>query len=276
MRRNAMLFCVLIIPVLISAQEADYKPGKFIHLNADVVHSGTIMSKGVILDTDSLIPNLLKSDLKFLISDYNPTTKKYVISLHPSFAPLEFKKDPSKTEVENENARRELIKKDLSSYYNNRTFTVDGLELINKSELYEPLELLTLGALTLPFKFRVQDEMTFETSFNINMLINWLIPWGWNRGLHLQAGSGFGSVKLSNRNTAIIAEGNDIQAETLSLLGGVMYQHKRAQIGIYGGVDYIDNQKNYQWDHHGKLWLAFGIGYQLFKIDLGDKNENKQ
>ena len=55
MRRNAMLFCVLIIPVLISAQEADYKPGKFIHLNADVVHSGTIMSKGVILDTDSLI-----------------------------------------------------------------------------------------------------------------------------------------------------------------------------------------------------------------------------
>ena len=68
----------------------------------------------------------------------------------------------------------------------------------------------------------------------------------------------------------------NINAATLTMFGGMMLQYKKVQAGIYFGVDHINNQNHYQWKNNGNLWIGFGVGYQLFNVNLEDsKKENK-
>ena len=60
------------------------------------------------------------------------------------------------------------------------------------------------------------------------------------------------------------------------MLVGLMIQYKKVQAGIYFGTDFINNQTFYQWNYQGKPWFAFGVGYQLFNVGLGQDDKNKE
>ncbi|WP_109300148.1 hypothetical protein [Aquimarina sp. AU474] len=49
-------------------------------------------------------------------------------------------------------------------------------------------------------------------------------------------------------------------------------EYKRVQVGLYTGVDYINNNPTYQWDHNGDVWLGFGIGFNVFQTPIGNES----
>ena len=51
-------------------------------------------------------------------------------------------------------------------------------------------------------------------------------------------------------------------ALTLSI-GGVL-EFSQVQVGVFVGVDYINNNKEIDWNYQGKPWFSVGLGYSLF------------
>jgi len=186
----------------------------------------------------------------------------------------------SKTRIEDEKSknRENLFSKDL--YYNYKLFNITKTEFLTKMEdasQYDLPDRINIGILTLPFKFRFTGTQSFESDFNINSTAS-VRTWSLGGGhLFLQMGAGIGGVELTDVNTKGIVDKSSIKANALSMMVGAMVQYKKIQAGIYLGVDYINNQTFYQWEYQGKPWLAFGVGYQLFNVGLGqDKTQKNQ
>lgn len=164
-------------------------------------------------------------------------------------------------------------KGDKMEYYNDKIFNITDEEFQIKAIEYEPDDRLSIGILALPFKFRPQGDKSFESNFNMNSTLN--VRLSQNRHWYWQIGAGIGGVDLNSNNTVSISAGEDIKANALGLLTGFMLQYKKVQAGLYIGLDYINNQKHYQWTNNGKPWFSIGIGYQLFDVGLS-KSKNGQ
>ena len=91
--------------------------------------------------------------------------------------------------------------------------------------------------------------------------------------MNLQIGAGIGSVNLNSSNASGITDGKAQDVATLNFFSGLMLEYKKVQAGIYVGVDQINNQSEYQWNSNGNLWFGFGIGFNVFKISLGEKEK---
>lgn len=57
---------------------------------------------------------------------------------------------------------------------------------------------------------------------------------------------------------------------------GIMLQYKKVQAGLYLGADQINNQSKNNWESNGKVWLAFGMGFQIFQFDIAGEKAEKQ
>lgn len=158
--------------------------------------------------------------------------------------------------------------------YNNKLYTVSQKNLEEAYEVYKPKERLSVGLLTLPFKARPQDKFSFDTEFNLNTTLNFYLFRVYNSSFNLQIGTGIGDMNLNPSNSEI-EEKKSQNVSTLSLFGGAMISYKKVQAGLYIGVDHINNQAQYQWKHNGNLWFGFGVGFNVFKISIGEKLENK-
>lgn len=167
-----------------------------------------------------------------------------------------------------------------SRLYNNKVFKIakSDYDKYSKTTINEVTELpdrMTVGLLTLPFKFRPQKETAFDTEFNINTTLNVrLFSVFNNTSAYVQIGAGIGSTNLNSKNASGIGD-KPQDVSLLSLHTGFMVQYKRVQAGLYLGVDHINNQTDYQWKHQGKPWFGFGVGYEIFKIDLGEKKQKE-
>lgn len=53
-----------------------------------------------------------------------------------------------------------------------------------------------------------------------------------------------------------------------------MLDYKKAQFGVYVGVDYINNASNYDWQNHRDVWFSIGIGYDIFSATIATKKSN--
>ncbi|MEL0649917.1 hypothetical protein V6246_00700 [Algibacter sp. TI.3.09] len=146
------------------------------------------------------------------------------------------------------------IYKMSSSDYTNRTKPANGKEI------------LRFGALALPLKLRSSDgEINFETDLNVNFALairlnesfinDWDLTW--------QLGFGFGSTDLTSTNSSI-EQGKDQSVQILTGLTGLNLNFKGIQIGLYTGVDYINNQSQYNWKYNGNMFLSAGIGFNIF------------
>lgn len=264
-------------------QEVKFKPGDLIQLKTLTQHKGTDVNDSIVLDFESFEPNYLQTNISFEIVKIDSIENKYWLTVSPNFKErkcnrfLFFKRKCRDYSSWKANA---IEKKDKSAFYNNKIFSVSEVEFLAKAEIaekYQPDDRVSFGLITLPFKFRMFDDKSFETNFNLNTTLNIRLTQLWNAGFYAQFGAGIGNTNLYNGNAPGVDPGEEINAAALTILSGVMLQYKKVQAGLYIGWDHINNQKNYQWQYNGKPWLGFGVGYQLFKIDLGgDKKQNKQ
>lgn len=166
-------------------------------------------------------------------------------------------------------------RKDFSEYYNEKIYTISKSDFDLSAEKVEEKKRISVGLLTLPFKARPQDDFSFDTEFNINTTMNIALHYFGDYALNFQFGAGIGSVGLNTSNASGLMENQDQDVSTLTFLSGLMLSHKSLQIGLYAGVDHINNQANYNWDSNGNIWLAFGIGYDLFDVATAN-TVNKQ
>lgn len=234
------------------------------------------------LDTIRFIPNYLEAGTGFKIVGIDKENKEYSLRVYPLFDELRCKKWWFfYGKCKNDSARIANAKKrgDKSFFYNGKIFHVSENQILRADivEQAPPQDRVSFGLITLPFKFRMFDDKSFETNFNLNTTLNVRIKQLWSAGIYAQVGAGIGNTNLYNSNAPGVDPNEEINAAALTILSGVMLQYKKVQAGLYIGWDHINNQDRYQWKYNGKPWLGFGVGYQLFKIDLGgDKKQNKQ
>lgn len=161
--------------------------------------------------------------------------------------------------------------------YNNKIFTISRADYDKFAEIIDEEEdekesIVSIGLLTLPFKARPQKEFAFDTEFNFNSTLNIrFCKLSKNYSFNWQFGAGIGTVGLNPDNAKGIEIGESTDVSTVTLLTGFMFQHKNVQFGLYSGLDFINNQDNYKWGGHGNPWVAVGIGFNIFKIDINNK-----
>jgi len=211
---------------------------------------------------NTISANQLPKGYKYFIADIND--KDIILK------PLNFKLYNTKRILRRDRRKNFLSRKimDKSLYgvlYNDKKFSVNRA-VFYRSATYESIKMpdrVSFGLLTLPFKFRMFDDKSFETNFNLNTTLNVRVKQLWSAGIYVQFGAGIGNTNLYNGNAPGVDPGEEINAAALTILSGVMLQYKKVQAGLYIGWDHINNQKNYQWQYNGKPWLGFGVGYQL-------------
>lgn len=234
----------------------EIKIGQHFTFKAPAKHTETDIKKAEIYDVATKNPNYLEDGIKYEIVDISE--KNVTLKVDPPFRVLE---EGSST-----------IPK--ASYYNYKLFTITKEEFWAKAEnIPEKPDRFSVGILTLPFKFRPQDEKTFEAQFNLNSTLNWRVGKFYSTDFYIQIGAGLGSVELNSNNSLGIEADKNINAATLTMFSGLMLQYKKVQAGIYCGVDQINNQRHYQWRNNGNMWFGFGVGYQLFNVDLGGESK---
>ncbi|WP_159090868.1 hypothetical protein [Aquimarina aquimarini] len=141
----------------------------------------------------------------------------------------------------------------------------------------------SIGLLTLPFKARpVRSEgggtgnLEFDTEFNLSSTLNIRLTEIQKASFNLQLGAGIGSVGLNKNNANSLPDEEPQDVTTLTGLTGIMLQYKKVQFGLYAGVDYINNQKTFDWQSNGNIWFGVGIGYQIFNLQFSEQNGNSQ
>lgn len=262
MRSLIIAFFVLMVSGVMRGQ---YEIGQTIVFNTYTKHSltntfQTTVNVNALIDTINFRPIFLAPYIRFNIVDID---SQYVSLVAQPYN------------------RSRKVKKidDLSYYYNNKLYKVlkeEFMVKVNDASYYDLPDRFSIGILTLPFKFRPQKEMSFDSDFNLNTTLAIRLFTLGGGHMYTQIGAGIGGVELSKNNAAIV-DGEAIKANALTGLLGVMLQYKKVQTGLYVGTDFINNQSHYQWQYQGKPWLALGIGYQLFGVGLGSgKNSNNQ
>ncbi|WP_025742593.1 hypothetical protein [Aquimarina pacifica] len=216
----------------------------------------------------------LKANVLFTVVSIDATVAKEVELQAIPFSPVRAKK-----------RERMLEKKGFiynSELYNNKIYKIDYSDFNDYAVIGElngtnENDRLSIGILTLPFKARPQspNDLRFDTEFNLNTTLNFRV---WNFGnarFNLQGGAGLGSIGLDPSNADGIEETGSLDAGILSFLGGAMIQYKNVQFGAYFGVDYINNNITYKWNHNGDVWFGVGIGYSIFNISIPNKSNTQ-
>lgn len=268
-----ILFTILILPSNCLAQDKlNPKVGDTIILKSycKVLSSGSFLNTGTkTAANDNKFLESLEPNVKFIINGIDASTVDLVA--------LDYQ--PLSTSGLAKLQKRKPGTFEKSLYYNGKIYTISRAEF-NDSAARKPKDdtILNIGLLTLPFKARPQDNFSFDTEFNINTTLSIRFYefrktktyWNW------QLGAGIGTVGLNASNAAGITGEESQDVALLSLSTGIMLQYRKVQAGIYIGVDQINNQNKYQWQSNGNMWFGFGIGFNVFKISLGedDKNSN--
>lgn len=208
----------------------------------------------------------MTEDMETLVVEYlEPNVNFYIVaidSMHVKLRAPDFKKISSsrRTRLEDNNIAVQ------GDYYNGKFYTITLENFIAFAEKVEPKDKISIGLLTLPFKARPQDDFSFDTQFNLNSTLN--IRFGDVSGVsyYYQFGAGVGSVNLNPGNAGGVSDSETQDVSVLTFFNGIMLEYKKIQVGVYAGFDQINNQKNYDWQSNGNVWLGFGIGYNLFKL----------
>jgi len=249
MKKN---YLFLLLLSLITTFSFAQKEGDLITLKAYC----KVLSVENIRGNDSITNNFLEPYIKFLVNNISADT----IALKA----LNF----------DDGEKASIYSQDKAKIYNNKIYYISKSEFDKSATIIEKKERLSVGLLTLPFKARPQDDFSFDTEFNLSTTLNWNARSIYDAHINLQIGAGIGSVNLNASNAAGITDLKAQDVACLNLFSGVMIEYKKVQAGLYIGVDQINNQSQYRWNHNGKIWFGFGIGFNVFSISLGKEKEN--
>lgn len=274
----------------------DYEVGDLIKFKSSIAIKGKENATSIISKTDSIL-NRLHANVYFTIEDINdsivivtaiPFNEKVTKSKEQYYkdsigdkSVIVKKKggviqkvyhnpdlDKNKSILEKADAN-ELKKKDKTSYaslYNGEIFKVYKDKFNKAYEKVTPFERVTLGVLSLPIKLRPQGKVSFDTHFNIGATVGYRLNKNKlkSSAIYAQLGLNIGSTQLNSSNSTIGDE-EEINTTLATVITGLMFQYKKIQVGFYSGLDFISNQKEYEWDYHSKPWLSLGIGIDLFQ-----------
>ncbi|MGC4042003.1 MAG: hypothetical protein QM710_14760 [Flavobacterium sp.] len=251
-------FWVVILLYLQNANAQNFAPGDVIKFTANVPFSGNAKLNPTVNLANAT--NYADVGTKFRIVSINAANVE-VIALNYNV--------PSANTFANRAADVAKGKTHVpfkSEVYNGIIYTLKRSDFDAFAIRVENHDRWAVGLLSLPFKARPQDGMSFDTEFNLNLTLNTYLFQVRGSSLNLQAGAGIGSVGLNTSNASGMTNDEAEDVALLTGLAGVMIQYKRVQIGLYAGVDFINNQKHYNWESNGNLWLGFGVGYDLFQV----------
>jgi len=269
------ILLTLLIPITANSQ---IKKGDVVRVLSDLQTTSSI----------NLTDDLTKYETRS--SDYSietiPSGYLYSVKSKTSDAiklmPLNFKKYTI-NRIKRRNKRfgfldnMSLDKSIYSNLYNNKIFEVKSKDFEHFIEKVEDKDIpkfpsrISIGVITLPFKYRPKGEGSFNTEFNINTTVNIRLISVYSSHLYAQLGTGFGSVNLNKSNSGL-TEDTVQDSQTLSFLSGLMLQYNRIQFGMYAGFDKINNQSSVKWKNNGEIWIGFGAGYNLFKNKEEESN----
>jgi len=243
----------------ISANAQEFKVRDVITFVTSVpIESKEIAYQGMTAELQAKVKNYLDPGVKFYIVAINDKTVKLIAA-------------DFKTVSDERKARLQANAIPIQSeYYNGKFYTITLENLIAFAEKVEPKDKISIGLLTLPFKARLQEEFAFDTEFNLNSTLNIRLGEVAGMSFHYQFGAGVGSVNLNTGNANGLTETQAQDVSILTFFNGFMVEFNKIQVGLYAGVDHINNQKNYDWQSHGNIWLGFGLGYNLFKLSSSE------
>ncbi|WP_299122995.1 hypothetical protein [uncultured Winogradskyella sp.] len=264
LKKNLSLIFLIFFLSILNAQES----GEIIKLTADVpVDSGaTIIGVTTNIDTANNNRIYLEAGYKYKIIRITSN----IVELRA----INF--DDTSNWFSSDSSDAENQKK--ISEYNGKIYTISR---VNFDRFYEGLDLtkkndrISIGILSLPFKARPDDNLGFDTEFNFNSTVSFKLGSFLGTSFNIQLGAGIGTVGLNESNTSYTGEGT-IQPQdvsTLTILTGLMLQYERVQVGLYLGWDHINNQSVFNWQSNGDKWIGFGVGFSVFKVNLGKREE---
>lgn len=143
---------------------------------------------------------------------------------------------------------------------------LEGFGMIEKGS-FSP----TYGAMTLPFKYRVETEEVLKDVALSGLGGVQLNTEKGNFHVALVTGVGISSVEVDSANT----EGNETARSdrgSITVPVGLVLDWHHLQIGVFGGWDWLFDNKEAGWIHNGKPWLAIGIGMGIYSEQLQKKN----
>ncbi|WP_299522498.1 hypothetical protein [Winogradskyella sp.] len=251
-----ILLTILFLNPILKAQ--NFKVGDLVKLSNTV----PVINSSIDVYSDDAnnvkVLNFLESGVIFRVVDISDTEVK-VIAL-----PFEVKTGKQKKNFK-EKKPDEKIK---SEYYNDKVYSISLKNFNAFAVSYVIPDRISVGLLTLPFRARPQDDFSFHTEFNLSTAVNFKLGSFKGSTFNWQFGAGISSVGLNSENSLGIESGESQDVATLTLFTGPMLQYKKVQIGLYLGVDQINNQSNYQWKSNGNLWLGFGVGFDVFSVSV--------
>jgi hypothetical protein len=127
---------------------------------------------------------------------------------------------------------------------------------------------ITGGQITLPFKIRKKPEndafrMTTDVTLGgfVGLRHHFEGKKDWFLTVPMTGGLTF--INLNNGNTALDRSFEDTEVVPgLTWSTGLILQLEQYTLGLMFGKDYASEIGN-QWEHHGKLWWSFGIGFSF-------------
>jgi len=280
-----LLPIVAILYLSTSAQKYKYKPGDIIKTKTSIFVNDSKSDELYSVSTEKKEDesklfkfdlNKIESNILLRIVKIDSINNKYSVQA------LNFKVYKKKKFI-NRNNKYHFVDRGLSDktinadLYNNKTFEIDKNSLENSTDFPSAKkDPITIGILSLPFKYRPGANEVFSLEFNINTSIAVLIKSLYSFDIYVQGGVGIGSVGLNTTNSKGIEAGNEINASVLTGLMGAMIQYKKVQAGIYIGVDFLNNQNLYGWESNKHAWYSIGIGYELFSVSISDKKSKNK
>jgi len=120
------------------------------------------------------------------------------------------------------------------------------------------------GALTFPFKFRLQKGAPVEPSLSLSAVAGPSYSFiGNNFSLSFLVGVGPSSININNKNSSDTSTSASTRnAATFS--GTLLAQLNKVQLAVSIGIDKnLDNSTD-NWIYQSKPWLSLGIGFNIF------------
>lgn len=228
------------------------------------------------------IEKMLPSGAKFSIIKTIPETKnspKYYIISFPPWSKekvTEYKNNSLKTAngsikrganidtvyfVPSRNTEEFSVVNDQKIY-----FRISEAQLDRIATKIKPIAEPMIGAMTFPFKFRMDKEGMFFTK-DISLTGLGGIKFNCRKvkdlSVSIYTGIGLTSVALNPSNTdSTLTETTNRAGASIPI--GILLQWKMLQVGVSTGFDLLSKESRDNWRFHGKPWLSFGIGISIF------------
>lgn len=126
----------------------------------------------------------------------------------------------------------------------------------------------TVGTAALPFKIR-SNPFLFTNDVAIGTVVGVkrrLSPYTDSNFFNVLTGFGISSVSLDSISTQgnITSTSAVTNPAALTVSLGAVFEFSQVQVGVFAGLDYINNNKSINWDYQGSPWISIGLGYSLF------------